>query len=272
MSISGGLHHAIERGESIGCTAIQIFTKSNRQWHAKPIDKEAIELFQKTWKQSSIQSIIVHATYLINIASHKTELEHKSIAALKEELERCDMLGLPYLVLHPGSYAGGHENEALERVTRNLDMIFESVESKTCILLETMAGQGTSLCYSFEQIATIINKSKHKHRLGVCFDTCHAFTSGYNFSTKKDYLDMWKKFDDLIGIHKLHAMHINDSKTACGSRVDRHADIGKGKIGLEAFKLLFNDKRFVHISKILETPYETIEDYKPNMEIIYSLI
>lgn len=272
MSISGGLHHAIERGESIGCTAIQIFTKNNRQWHAKPLDTKDVQLFKKTWSQSPIKSIIVHATYLINIASNKADLEHKSIIALKDELKRCDELDLPYLVLHPGSYTDAHENEALERVAHNLDIIFESIDTKTSVLLETMAGQGTSLCYSFEQIAIIIKKSKHKRKIGVCFDTCHAFAAGYDFSSKKSYDAMWKNFDDLIGIDKLHAIHINDSKTDCGSRVDRHANIGKGKIGLEAFKLLFNDKRFVHIPKVLETPYETIEDYIPNMETIYSLI
>ena len=272
MSMIGGFYRAIERGESIGCTTIQIFTKNNRQWHAKPLQNEEIELFKNKWKESSIQSIIAHATYLINLGSPQKELEEKSIKAAINELERCNSLTISYLVLHPGSHTNTDETESLKRIARNLDFIFESAQGDTSILLETMAGQGSSLCYSFEHIAEIIKLSKHKKRLGVCFDTCHAFAAGYDFRTKKDYIAMWKHFDDTIGLNKLHAIHINDSKTDCGSRVDRHTDIGKGKLGLEAFRLLFNDKRFANIPKILETPYTTLDDYKRNMETIYSLI
>lgn len=272
MSIGGGIHHAIERGESIGCTAIQIFTKSNRQWHAKPLQEKEIELFKETWKKSSIASIIVHAAYLINVGSGKKELEDKSVKGLIEELQRCNQLGIPYLVLHPGSFAGTDQKTCLKQIAHNLDRALEATHGHTTILLETMAGQGSSTCHTFEQIAEIIALSHHKKYLGVCFDTCHAFTAGYHFNTIQTYEKMWNDFDGIIGLSKLHAMHINDSKAECGSRLDRHAHIGKGKIGLEAFKLLFNDKRFADIPKILETPYKTIEDYIPDMETIYSLI
>jgi len=272
MSIGGGFTKAIERAESIGCTAIQIFTKSNRQWYAKPLQKEEIELFKKTWKKSSIQSIVVHAAYLINIGSSQKELEHKSVNSLINELERCRDLSIPYLILHPGSYSKTDEEKSVQQIAHNLDTALAAVDGKISILLETMAGQGNNFCSSFEQIAAIIKHSKHKNRLGACLDTCHIFAAGYDFSTKQGYTAMWKQFDDTIGLNKLHAIHVNDSKTECGSRVDRHAHIGKGKIGLEGFRLLFNDKRFKHIPKILETPYETIEDYIPNLETIYSLI
>lgn len=272
MSIAGGMHLAIKRGEFIGCSAIQIFTKNNRQWAAKPLHQEDIDLFKTTWKKSSIQSIIAHATYLINIASSNKELEQKSIKALSDELDRCNKLEIPYLVLHPGSYTNAEKEEALIQITHNLDHIFEKTDGKTSVLLEIMAGQGSSLCSSFEELAHVIHLSQHKRNLGVCFDTCHAFAAGYDFRTKQDYNEMWKLFDKTIGLNKLHAIHVNDSKTECNSHVDKHADIGKGKLGLEAFKLLFNDKRFFNIPKILETPHKTTEDFIPNMETIYKLI
>lgn len=272
MSIAGRFENAIEQGTSIGCTTIQIFTKSNRQWQAKPIAQEEAETFKAAVKASDISPVVAHATYLINIGSPDSEIERKSIKAVIDELERCDMLGIPYLVLHPGSHVDTGEAACLERIARNLDTILENAPGDTKILLETMAGQGSTVCYIFEQIGTIRSLSHHKHRVGVCFDTCHAFAAGYDFRTPDGYKAMWEAFDKSVGLEHLYVMHINDSMKEFDSRVDRHADIGKGKIGLEAFELLFNDPRFFDIPKILETPKEDLKDDVRNMQTIVGLL
>ena len=271
MSIAGKLHQAIERGESIGCTAIQIFTKSNRQWGAKQLTDEEITDFKKAWKQSSIQSVITHATYLINIGSSNKELEKKSIDALSMELDRSASLGIPYLVLHPGSYTDTDEKSCIDRISANLNKLLKKT-SGIHLLLETMAGQGTGVGYTFEQLAEIIKQSDFKSKLGVCLDTCHVFAAGYDFRTKKTYEEMWENFDKIIGLNKLKAIHLNDSKQDLGSRVDRHADIGKGKIGNNAFELLINDPRFFDIPKILETPKKDLNEDKHNMETVMGLL
>lgn len=272
MSIAGGLEKAIERGESIGCTAIQIFSKSNRQWAAKEITKQEAEHFKSVWKSSSIKYVVAHATYLINIGSPEKLTCSKSVKALSLELMRCEQLNIPYLVLHPGSHLKTSEQECLKRIADNLNEIFESTRGKTKILLETMPGQGSMVCYSFEQIATLLDLSSFKQRLGVCFDTCHAFVAGYDFRTKETYDMMWKTFNSIIGLDYLKVIHINDSKKDLGSYVDRHENIGKGKLGLDAFRLLCNDKRFFDIPKILETPKTTLADDAKNMAALKSLL
>jgi deoxyribonuclease IV len=275
MSISGGMEKAIISGASIGCSTIQIFTKSNRQWNAKELSTEEIELFKDTAKALNIGPIIAHATYLINIASADPKVSNASTSALAMELARCQSLDIPYLVLHPGSCGKGTPEEGLERISHHLDAIFEKTPGNTMILLETMAGQGTALCWNFEQIAQVIKKTDHKKRLGVCFDTCHAFVAGYDFKDKDSYEQMWQEFDKHIGLERLKAIHINDSKKGLGSRVDRHEHIGKGALGLESFRLLFNDSRFFDIPKILETPKVTEEPFtedKMNMATIHSLL
>lgn len=274
MSIAGGFEQAVIRGESIGCTAIQIFTKSNRQWQAKEITQDAINLFEQTLKNSPISqsNVVTHATYLINIGSPDKEIGHKSAVALAEELNRCHQLGIPYLVLHPGSHVDSGEQACLERIAHNLDKILTHDTGKTTILLENMAGQGSTVGYTFDQLATIRSGVSHKKRIGFCFDTCHAFASGYNFRTPTTYKAMWEQFDAIIGLEHLKAIHLNDSKKELGSRVDRHEEIGKGMLGLEPFKLLFNDPRFFDIPKILETPKDTLEDYAHNMKVLKNLI
>jgi len=271
MSIAGEIQRSIERGESIGCTAIQIFTKSNRQWQAKPLEKEAIDMFKQTWDNSSIQSIVAHASYLLNIGSPNHDAEKKSFEALEIEFKRCADLGIPYLVLHPGSYTTGDEQSCIERISKNIDLLLERIPHGT-ILLETMAGQGSQIGYTFEQLGQIISLSHHKKRIGICFDTCHAFAAGHDFRTEKAYSLMWEKFDKTIGINKIKAIHLNDSHKDLGSRVDRHADIGTGKIGLKAFELLFNDPHFFDIPKILETPRTELSDYRKNMDVLEGLI
>jgi deoxyribonuclease IV len=271
MSIAGEPAKAIERGELLGCTAIQIFTKSNRQWHAKPITDQQAENFKDAWKNSSIESVIAHASYLINIGSPHKSIADKSVHALGLEMERCNQLGIPYLVLHPGSHSNTDVEESLKRISANLDSLFNTIPHCS-ILLETMAGQGTNIGNSFDQLAQIIKHSKYKNRLGVCLDTCHVFTAGYDFTTEKSYKSMWKQFDTIIGINKLKAIHINDSKQSLGSCIDRHADIGKGKIGLKTFELLCNDPHLFDIPKVLETPRSELSDYKKNMDILLDLL
>jgi len=279
MSVAGGLEKAIEKGESIECTAIQIFTKSNRQWKAKAITESEALLFRTTLKNSSIQEIMVHAAYLINIGSSNKEVEKKSIDSLVLELMRCEQLGIPYLVIHPGGSSQADSLDAcLAQIAQNIDYVFDALKEKlgkaipVTLLLEIMAGQGGAACYRFEHLASIIKQSKHKRHLGVCFDTCHAFAAGYDFRDAHGYKAMWKEFDSLIGLDKLKAIHINDSKKELGSRVDRHENIGEGKIGLPAFKLLMNDKHLAHVPKILETPRATLEDYQHNMAVLKKLL
>lgn len=271
MSISGSMDLSIKRGESIGCSAIQIFTKSNRQWHAKSLTDEETIAFKTAWKNSSIQSVIAHAAYLINIGSPNSELAEKSTHALQLEMIRCATLGIPYLVLHPGSHSNTDEKSCLIRIAHTLDTLFNAIPDCN-ILLETTAGQGSSVGYTFEHLAEIIKHSNHKNRIGICFDTCHAFAAGYDFTTDKTYNLMWEQFDKIIGINKLKALHINDSQQILGSRVDRHTDIGKGKIGLKAFELLFNDPRLFDIPKILETPKADLADDKKNMDVLMDLL
>lgn len=273
LSISDGFSDAIIKGESIGCTCIQIFTKSNRQWAAKPIAQETAQQFQKQQNSSDIRTVLAHATYLINICSENTLIADKSTEALAMELERCNILGIPYLVLHPGSKGDMSENQAIKTVSKNLDKAFEHTKSNTKILLETMAGQGSSIGNSFEQLAEIINSTSNNNRLGICFDTCHAFAAGYDFRTQRTYDDMWKKFDQVLGFNLLKAMHINDSKKELGSGVDRHEHVGLGKIGLDAFKMIFNDPKLFDVPKILETPKDNglLDDAK-NIKTIVGLI
>ncbi|MGC2310779.1 MAG: deoxyribonuclease IV [Candidatus Babeliaceae bacterium] len=272
MSIAGGLQNALLAGESIGCTAIQIFTHSNRQWHLNPLAQEEIDLFKTTWKKTNIQSVQVHASYLLNIGSSQAAMRTKSVHILEEELVRCQKLEIPYLILHPGSSLKDSPQDCLKHITESITSIFEKTPGKTKILLENMAGQGTSIGYTFEQLATLIELIKPKSRIGICFDTCHAFASGYDFTTPEKYAAMWKQFDDIIGLKYLHAFHLNDSKKELGSRVDRHEDIGKGKLGIETFKLIINDKRFFDIPKVLETPYHILKDYLHNMDILKELL
>ena len=272
MSVAGGFEQAIFRGESIGCTAIQIFTKSNRQWKASPITDEQAILFKKTVQNSSIHYVVAHASYLINSAAPDPEIHKKSVGALAQELQRCELLGIPYLILHPGSAGKSDQKLALAQIAQSLDDVFDEIPGSTMILLENMAGQGSSTCSTFESLATVRHLTHHKKRVGICFDTCHAFAAGYDLRTELSYEKIWQEFDKIIGLEHLKTMHINDSKKELGSKVDRHEEIGHGALGLESFRLLFNDSRFFSIPKILETPKDTLEDYAKNMQLLKSLI
>ncbi len=254
ISSAGELHLAFTRGESIGCTVMQIFTKSSRQWFAKKLKDCEIEAFRNASKKSSIKIVVSHAGYLINIASKNSDVIKKSVKSLIDEINLCESLQIPYLVLHPGSHIGAGEEKGIELITQNLDIALDAAPGKSMVLLENMAGQGTNIGYKFEQLRNIIDLCKHKKRLGVCFDTCHAFAAGYDISDHKTYQQTFKLFDKIIGLEKLKIIHVNNSSGALGSKVDRHAPLTDGKIQLEAFKLMMNDKNLVDIPKILETP------------------
>ncbi len=274
MSISGGVKNALVAGEAIGCTAIQIFTANNRQWSFNPIDDGDANAFLELKKTSSIQFIMSHACYLINIGSPDHEIAKKSKHALIAELQRCAQLQIPYATFHPGARLTSTEDSCLERIAENLDESLEATKNTHCsLLLENTAGQGSNVGYTFEQLATIRSKASHKTRIGVCLDTCHAFAAGYNFTTKESYHALWQTFDQIIGFEHLKAIHMNDSKKGVGSRVDRHEHIGKGAIGLEGFACLMNDNKLIHVPKILETPKdETLADDVMNMATLRDLV
>jgi deoxyribonuclease-4 len=272
MSIAGGLDKAITTGQSIGCTSIQLFTKSNRQWTATKLTEQEITDFKKATQYSGIDPIVAHTSYLINIGSPKKDIAAKSIESLITELDRCNKLSIPYLVFHPGAHLNTDEQYCLEKIIENINGILESYSDRTMLLLELMAGQGSTVCYSFEQLAYIYKHVKNKKSIGICFDTAHAWAAGYDFSTFDKYMTMWQQFDNIIGIENLKVIHMNDSKAPWKSYIDRHETIGKGTIGLETFKFFMNDERLFDIPKILETPKESLEDDVYNMNILRNLI
>jgi deoxyribonuclease-4 len=265
--ISNGLEQAVLFGQSRGCTTIQIFTKNARQWHAKELPEEAQLSFKKAVKTSGL-SVIAHSSYLINIGSANETVYQKSVAALTEELRRCDQLNIPYLVLHPGAFVNSDKLDCLKKITDTINQIFKKNSFSAMLLLENTAGQGTTIGSSLEDLEYIISHAKIP--LGICIDTCHAFAAGYDFFSQKTYDSFFQKIDNLIGLDRLKAFHINDSATLFGSKKDRHADIGKGNIPLEGFRLLLNDERFVETPKILETP--DTEDNKPHNSSLQALI
>lgn len=273
FSISKGFEQAIKDAESINCTTAQIFLHSNRQWTIKPVEQTTATAFKNFLHASTIKPLITHAGYLINLASDNEELIKKSCKTLLYELETSHQLGIPFVVLHPGSNA--NVAQGLKNIICNINATLKQSD-QTTLLLENTAGQGSSLCWSFEEITTIIKGVDNKKQIGVCLDTCHTFAAGYDFTTSAAYKKFWEHFNDTIGIENLKAIHLNDSKKGLGSRVDRHENIGKGCIGLEAFSLLMNDKHLATIPKILETPYDSYEQayatYKKDMETLLGLI
>jgi deoxyribonuclease IV len=255
MSIGGGVQKSIERARSIECTAMQIFVKNNMQWFARPLTRQEIRGFLKHTQRDELLSIFGHANYLINLAATNPQFHANSLRALSEELIRADQLKLPFLVLHPGAHLGAGEEAGLEKIIKSIDCVLSGIPKiKTRIALETTAGQGSSLGSKFEQLAYIIGRVRDPDRLCVCLDTAHIFAAGYNLESKSAVRHTFREFDRVIGRDRLIAIHVNDSKTARGSRVDRHEHIGKGKIGLEAFRFIIRDRRFREIPKVLETP------------------
>jgi len=253
MSISGGLHLAFPRGEEVGCTAMQVFTKNASQWKAKPIGDEDARLFREAWEKSPIGPVIAHDSYLINLAALDDAKWAQSKAAFADEIERCSKLGIPGLVMHPGSHLGEGEAAGLARVCTAFREIFAVTPDDVTVLIENTAGQGTNLGWRFEHLAAILD-GVPGGRFGVCFDTCHAFAAGYDVSSGEGFTKVMEEFDRLVGVDMIRAFHVNDAKKPLASRVDRHEQLGEGFVGREGFRVLMQDKRFHAVPKILETP------------------
>jgi deoxyribonuclease-4 len=257
MSIAGGLHLACERGRDVGCDVIQIFVKNERQWKGKALEEEAVAEFKVARKANRIATVMVHDTYLINMASPDPAMWQKSVDAFVDELERCETLGLEFLVTHPGSPGEAGEALGIANMSKGLDAAHERTRGyKVRVLLETTAGQGATVGRTFEQMKGILDGVREADRVGICLDTCHVFAAGYDISTREGYGKTMDTFDRTLGIKRIEAFHVNDSKKGLGCRVDRHENIGKGAIGLEAFRCLMTDARFRDVPKVIETPKE----------------
>ena len=255
LSIAGGLPRAVDRAVASRCEALQIFTKSAGQWRARPLPPDEIVLFRRRVAETGIRPVVAHNSYLINLATGAPALRAQSLAALGEELDRAEALGLDGLVMHPGSYTIGTEADGLRLIADGLRrLLVERPHARTVILLEHTAGQGTNLGHRFEHLAAIIERLDGSPRVGVCLDTCHLLTAGYDICSEKGYRATFRDFDRLVGLDRLKVFHLNDSKKPCGSRVDRHEHIGEGCLGLEPFRRLLNDRRFAKLPMLLETP------------------
>jgi deoxyribonuclease-4 len=254
-SIAGGIHNAIYSGARIGCDVVQIFSKNQLQWKGKEISQEDLDQFRKAIAETNVYPITVHDSYLINLASPNLEIYRKSFQAFTDELKRCKLLEIPYLVMHPGSHMGRGEATGIIAIADAVRNGYTEADCQnTVILLETTAGQGTNLGYSFEQLRDIIDQSQLEERIAVCMDTCHIFAAGYDLRTTESWNETKARFDRIIGLEKLKVFHLNDSLQELGNRVDRHARIGKGQIGLEGFSALVNDPDLRQIPMILEIP------------------
>jgi len=274
MSIAGSIDQALIRGQTVGCQAIQIFTKQPNRWAAKALSPEEIARFQQARQATAIAPVFAHDAYLINLASPDPALWQQSLEAFQIEVERCQALGLPYLVTHAGAHRGSGEEEGLRRIVQALDLICErTATAEVMILLETTAGQGGSLCHHFEHIAWVIQHARYPDRLGVCFDTCHVFAAGYELRSRAGYEDTFRQLGGTVGLERVRAFHLNDSKKGLGSRVDRHAHIGQGQLGLEPFRMLLNDARFRDHPMVLETPKgPEMEEDRQNLAVLRGLL
>jgi deoxyribonuclease-4 len=253
LSISGGMHNAILSAEKLGMETVQVFTKNQQQWAAKPLADDAVAAWKAELKRVKLGRTVAHDSYLINLGSPDDALWEKSTAAFVHEIERCEQLGIHYLVTHPGAHNGSGEDAGLKRVAAALDQVFAHLpDGKTVVCLEATAGQGTSLGYKLEHLAELIERSKHPKRLAVCLDTAHLFAAGYDFRGRK-YAAFRKVLDRTVGVKKVKVLHLNDSKKDLGSRVDRHEHIGRGTIGLDGFKPIVRDEAWLGVPKILET-------------------
>lgn len=256
QSIAGGLHLAFDRIAQVGGESLQIFTANQRQWRAKPLSDEEVRLFRQAWQTHGNMPVASHASYLINLAASEPDKTEKSVAAFVEELHRCLQLGIDQVVIHPGSHGGAGVEAGLATVVRHLDQVLErsgALETNFTILLETTAGQGTSLGSRFEELGWLRGQSRYPEHLGVCVDTCHLFAAGYDLRDAAGYGRTMAELERHIGTRHVHFFHLNDSRKGCGSRVDRHEHIGAGLIGLEGFRMLLNDPQFCDHPMTLET-------------------
>jgi deoxyribonuclease IV len=274
MSIAGGVSQSPSRGNQIGCECIQIFTRSSRQWAAKPYPPEEIEAFKQAREESGIQVVVAHDSYLINLGAPDEKLRQKSIEAFIDELNRCEALGVPYLISHPGAHMGAGEAAGTKTIGESIDQAHQACGGyKVKIALEITAGQGSVLGSRFEQMARIFDAVKENDRLRLCFDTEHAFAAGYDLRTEEGYEQAFSELDRHIGLKRLVAFHINDSMKPLNSRVDRHEHIGKGHLGLVTFQRLVNDPRFAGVPMCLETePGPDMKDMAADLRQLENLL
>ena len=274
MSIAGGVDKALLEGKKVDCDVIQIFTKSSRQWAAQPYSKEEIQSFLTNQKETGITTVVAHDSYLLNLGSPDEGLRKRSIKGFIDEMERCEQLSIPLLIAHPGAHTGAGEEIGIKTIGRSLDEVHISCPGYNVkVALEITAGQGSNLGYRFEQIRSMIDATRESDRLRVCFDTEHAFAAGYDIRNREGYERTFGEFDEIVGVKLLAAFHLNDSKKEFHSRVDRHEHIGKGHIGVEAFRLLMNDERFWGIPMCLETPKgPDLKEDRENLATLRSLI
>jgi len=271
-SVAGGLQNALFTGKEVGCEVVQIFSKNQMQWKSKPLKSEEVEIFQKAQEETGVRPVSVHDSYLINLANPAQPTLQRSIDAFTDELRRCELLGIPFLVMHPGSHLGEGEAAGMERIASNIKTCYRrSGVENTTILLEATAGQGTNLGYRFEQLKYIIDRSGLGERIAVCLDTCHVFAAGYDIRTRRAWDKTRAEFDKIIGLEKLQVFHLNDSKRELDSRVDRHARIGQGEIGLESFRTLLRDPDLGDIPMILEIPGGN-EAYREDLDLLRALV
>jgi deoxyribonuclease-4 len=273
-STSGGVSISVDLAAKLGFTAIQIFTKNNNRWFQKPFEEKEIEAFKTKLKNSKIRFVVAHDSYLINLCATDKEILKKSHIAFLDELERCELLGIPHLNFHPGSHLGAGEDDGIKLIAESINIAHDKTRGfMVSSMLETTAGQGTAIGYRFEQLQKIIELVEQKGRMTVCIDTAHVFAAGYDIKDPINFKKIIKEFDAIIGLERLKCFHMNDSKKELGSRVDRHEHIGKGFIGIEGFSNIINDERLREIPKILETPKgkEQLEDLE-NLKVLRGLI
>jgi len=276
VSVAGGLYRAFERGVAVGCTVIQIFTRNQRQWHIHPLSVEQIYRFRESKKaHTEIRSVLAHGSYLVNPAAgweSRPDLVKLSSETMFDELNRCAELGIPFLIVHPGSHGGAGEGVGVARVVSCIEKVLAQFTGDTVLLIETTAGQGTGIGYRFEHIRDIIGGVRDT-RIGACMDTCHIFSAGYDIRTGGSFRRTMYEFERIVGLAHVKALHLNDSKGVLGARIDRHMHIGRGEIGLRAFSMIMRDKRFTHIPKILETPkkLDGQEMDRENLDLLKSL-
>jgi len=269
LSIAGGYYKAAEAAGRIGFQAVQIFTKNNNQWAGKPLSAEDLQQFRTAVAAHGLVPPIAHNSYLINLATSDPALRHKSIDAMVIELQRASALGVPHVVAHPGCFVDGDEETGLRLIAKSIDEVFDRTgELPTTIALETTAGQGTSLGWRFEHLQAIIERVANPERITICVDTCHVFAAGYALAPKRKYMATMRELDRAVGIERVVAVHINDSKKPFGSRVDRHEHIGRGFLGDEPFRLLLQDRRFRNIPMILETPKTINPETKTEWDVV----
>ncbi len=268
LSIAGGLHNALIEAQKLHFDCVQVFTKNQRQWAAPPLNDRAVADWFEHRRTTGLAQTVSHDSYLINLAAAYGETRQKSLAAFRDEIERCETLGIPWLVTHPGSHLGEGEEVGLQRIVQALDQIHDELPAyQTITCLEITAGQGTNLGYRLEHLRTILQGVRQPQRLAVCIDTAHSLAAGYDLTCNSGTQAFLDEMDQVIGLDSVRVMHLNDSKTPRGSRVDRHQHIGHGHVSLEAFRVIVNHPKFQNIPKILETPKEIAPDGRPWDEI-----